>query len=67
MEDTSRGNRPSFSEAARPGRAEPLYLRFVEALRELGVHVETGVFGASMQVELVNDGPATIVLDVERR
>jgi D-tyrosyl-tRNA(Tyr) deacylase len=43
--------------------AEPLYERFCEALRELGVPVETGVFGASMQVELVNDGPVTLVLD----
>jgi D-tyrosyl-tRNA(Tyr) deacylase len=61
--DTARGNRPSFSGAARPERAEPLYERFVAALRELGVDVETGVFGARMQVELVNDGPVTIVLD----
>ena len=60
--DTSRGNRPSFSEAARPETAEPLYERFCMALRELGVTVETGVFGAKMQVELVNDGPVTIVL-----
>lgn len=61
--DTGRGNRPSFSGAARPERAEPLYERFCAALRELGVGVETGVFGARMEVELVNDGPVTIVLD----
>src|SRR2546423_4834934 len=60
--DTAKGNRPSFSAAAPPDEAEPLYDRFCEALRALGVPVETGVFGASMQVELVNDGPVTIVL-----
>jgi D-tyrosyl-tRNA(Tyr) deacylase len=60
--DTAKGNRPSFSGAARPEVAEPLYERFARALRELGVQVETGVFGAKMQVELVNDGPVTIVL-----
>ena len=61
--DTPKGNRPSFSGAARPERAEPLYERFCAALRELGVPVETGVFGARMEVELVNDGPVTIVLE----
>ena len=62
--DTARGNRPSFSRAARPELAEPIYERFCDALRELGVHVETGVFGARMDVELGNDGPVTIVLDL---
>jgi D-tyrosyl-tRNA(Tyr) deacylase len=61
--DTAKGNRPSFAGAARPELAEPLYERFAAALRELGVPVETGVFGARMQVELVNNGPVTIVLD----
>jgi D-aminoacyl-tRNA deacylase len=61
--DTAKGNRPSFSHAARPEVAEPLYEQFCGALRELGVAVETGVFGARMDVELVNDGPVTIVLD----
>ena len=61
--DTSKGNRPSFSGAARPERAEPLYERFCNALRTLGVPVETGVFGARMEVELVNHGPVTIVLE----
>ena len=61
--DTAKGNRPSFSGAARPERAEPLYERFCGALRDLGVPVETGVFGALMEVELVNDGPVTIVLE----
>jgi D-tyrosyl-tRNA(Tyr) deacylase len=61
--DTAKGNRPSFSRAARPDVAEPLYERFCAELRVLGVEVATGVFGAHMQVELVNDGPVTIVLD----
>jgi D-tyrosyl-tRNA(Tyr) deacylase len=60
--DTAKGNRPSFTGAARPELAEPLYERFCAILRELGVEVETGVFGARMQVGLVNDGPVTIVL-----
>ena len=60
--DTSKGNRPSFTAAARPEVAEALYERFADQLRELGVPVETGVFGARMQVELVNDGPVTILL-----
>ncbi len=60
--DTRKGNRPSFAGAARPEVAEPLYEQFCVALRDLGVHVETGVFGAHMEVELVNDGPVTIVL-----
>jgi D-aminoacyl-tRNA deacylase len=61
--DTAKGNRPSFTEAAPPEQAEPLYLRFCDELRALGVRVETGVFGAKMQVELVNDGPVTIILE----
>src|SRR5947209_2332942 len=61
---TAKGNRPSFSGAADPERAEALYERFCRALSAQGVPVETGVFGAKMEVELVNDGPVTIVLDV---
>jgi D-tyrosyl-tRNA(Tyr) deacylase len=59
-----KGARPDFSKAARPEAAEPLYEAFCDALRGLGVRVETGVFGAHMQLELVNDGPVTIVLDL---
>jgi D-tyrosyl-tRNA(Tyr) deacylase len=58
-----KGTRPDFSHAARPEQAEPLYERFCQALRDLGVPVQTGVFGARMAVEIVNDGPVTIVLD----
>jgi D-tyrosyl-tRNA(Tyr) deacylase len=62
--DTRKGNRPSFSDAAPPGEAEALYRRFCDALGTEGVPVETGRFGAHMQVELVNDGPVTITLEV---
>jgi D-tyrosyl-tRNA(Tyr) deacylase len=61
--DTDKGNRPSFSAAAPPEQAEPLYDVFCAALRELGAEVATGRFGARMAVELVNDGPVTIVLE----
>jgi D-aminoacyl-tRNA deacylase len=61
--DTRKGTRPSFTDAAAAEQAEGLYARFCGALREVGVPVETGVFGARMQVELTNDGPVTIVLD----
>ena len=61
--DTRKGNRPSFTDAAPPDEAEPLYERFCTALRGEGIPVDTGVFGAMMAVELVNDGPVTIVLD----
>lgn len=64
LADTAKGNRPSFTEAAPPEQAEPLYLRVVEELRALGVPVETGVFAARMELELVNAGPVTILLDV---
>jgi D-tyrosyl-tRNA(Tyr) deacylase len=65
--DTRRGRRPGFTGAAPPDQAEPLYERFATALRELGVTVATGTFGASMAVELVNDGPFTIWLDTAER
>jgi D-tyrosyl-tRNA(Tyr) deacylase len=60
--DTAKGNRPSFSDAAPPDEAEPIYDAFCAALRELGVEVATGVFGARMTMDLVNDGPVTIVI-----
>jgi D-tyrosyl-tRNA(Tyr) deacylase len=61
---SQRGTRPDFSAAAPKEQAEPLYEHFCQALRGLGVHVETGVFGARMAVELVNDGPVTLIVDV---
>ena len=61
--DTAKGNRPSFVDAAPPEQAEPIYEQFCEALLAVGVPVQRGVFGASMELELVNDGPVTIVLD----
>jgi D-aminoacyl-tRNA deacylase len=61
--DTAKGHRPSFTDAAPPEQAEPLYEWFCAALRELGVEVSAGRFGARMAVELVNDGPVTIVLE----
>ena len=64
LADTRKGNRPSFTDAARPEQAEPLVEAFAEALRAAGARVETGVFGAKMEVELVNDGPVTIVLEL---
>jgi D-tyrosyl-tRNA(Tyr) deacylase len=63
--DTSRGRRPSWVAAARPDQAEPLIARLVEALRHLGARVATGRFAAHMHVELVNDGPVTLTLEVE--
>jgi D-tyrosyl-tRNA(Tyr) deacylase len=62
LAETAKGNRPGFSGAARPDVAEPLYRRFCATLRARGIPVATGVFGAAMQLELVNDGPVTIVL-----
>ena len=65
LADTSRGRRPSFTLAMRPPEAERLFDRFCETLRSQALNVETGRFGASMQVELVNDGPVTILLDTK--
>jgi D-tyrosyl-tRNA(Tyr) deacylase len=62
--DTSKGNRPSFSHAARPEQAEPLYEAFCGALEDEGMEVKRGVFGGRMEVDLVNDGPVTITLEV---
>lgn len=63
--DTSRGRRPGFTGAAPPAVAEPLVTRFAEIVRERGLTVATGRFGATMQVELVNHGPVTLLLEVE--
>lgn len=62
--DTAKGRRPSWNAAAPGAVAEPLVTAFAEALQELGARVETGVFGAHMQVELVNDGPVTVLIEV---
>jgi D-tyrosyl-tRNA(Tyr) deacylase len=64
--DTRGGRRPSYGQAAAPEPASPLYEEFIRSLRALGVTVETGVFQAHMEVELVNDGPVTILLDSEK-
>lgn len=61
--ETKKGRRPSFVQAARPEVAEPLWEQFNEALKGHGLHVETGVFGAMMDVELTNDGPVTIIIE----
>jgi D-tyrosyl-tRNA(Tyr) deacylase len=62
--DTRKGRRPSWIDAARPEQAEPLVDRFAAALRDLGATVATGRFGADMAVELVNDGPVTLMVEV---
>jgi D-aminoacyl-tRNA deacylase len=61
--DAVKGRRPSFVDAARPEHAQPLYDKFVDGLRQRGVRVETGEFGAVMQLEIVNDGPVTLWLE----
>ena len=64
--DTRGGRRPSYIQAAPPEEANRLYQEFIRSMRALGVRVETGVFQAHMQVELVNDGPVTILIDSEK-
>ena len=63
--DVRKGNRPSYIDAAPPEQAKPLYEYFTALLRNSGIHVETGIFQAEMQVELVNDGPVTIIVDTD--
>ncbi|MBS4461014.1 MULTISPECIES: D-aminoacyl-tRNA deacylase [unclassified Facklamia] len=65
--DTKKGNRPSFTDAARPEFANEMYEQFNERLRQAGITVETGIFGAMMQVSLINDGPVTIILDSKNK
>ena len=65
--DCRKGRRPSFVEAARPEKAIPLYENFISILKQTGLKVETGKFGASMVVEIHNDGPVTIILDSRER
>lgn len=67
LADCSRGRRPSFTKAAKPEGANALYIEFVETCRKKDVPVATGVFGADMQVSLINDGPVTIILDDQER
>ncbi|MCW1927030.1 D-aminoacyl-tRNA deacylase [Bhargavaea beijingensis] len=64
--DTARGRRPGFSEAARPEQARQLYEHFNEELRKLGLHVETGIFGAMMDVSLTNEGPVTVIVESKK-
>lgn len=64
--DARHGRRPSFSAAARPETAVPLYEAYCEGLRQQGIHVETGIFQADMKVSLINDGPVTMLLDSRR-
>lgn len=65
--NTKKGNRPSFVDAAKPDHSLPLYESYNEGLREEGLIVETGEFGADMQVSLINDGPVTIIIDSKDR
>ena len=65
--DTKKGNRPSFVQAAKPDVAIPLYEAFNQGLRQAGIPVETGIFGADMKCHLVNDGPVTIIIDSQNK
>ena len=61
--DCRKGRRPGFTDAAKPDQAIPLYDYFNKKIKDLGIHIETGIFGADMKVSLLNDGPVTIILD----
>lgn len=65
--DTKKGNRPSFTKAQEPDKAAANYVEFNQKLQALGIEVQTGEFGADMQVSLINDGPVTIIFDTENR
>ncbi|HHS12371.1 MAG TPA: D-tyrosyl-tRNA(Tyr) deacylase [bacterium] len=65
--DCRKGRRPGLSRAASPKEAEPLYENFVQALRDTGLTIETGVFGTRMQIELVNEGPVTFIVETEKK
>ena len=68
LANTKKGNRPSFIDAAPPHLAQPLYASFIEVLAKHSDHpVQTGVFGADMQIELINDGPVTIIIDTKQK
>jgi D-tyrosyl-tRNA(Tyr) deacylase len=64
--DCRKGNRPSFDSAEEPEKAKDIYIRFIEVLRESGLKIKTGEFGAFMQINLINDGPVTIIIDSKR-
>ena len=65
--DCKKGNRPSFTNAGQPDKSNELYIKFVEECKNTGIQVETGEFGSNMQVELLNDGPVTIIIDSKER
>lgn len=64
---TKKGNRPSFTKSAKPSTAIPLYENFISRMKKSGLKVETGEFGADMQIELVNDGPVTLQIDTKNK